>query len=138
MDLYRTREPYISITVKGRYLKRIEFRIWSGTSNDTSIHEACRNSYRRPYSWTEAIVQRPTSGPLTTALQPRQIQVDIHDSDTPRHHSVIWDIRDLTPGVKEWLESIQDGDVIAVHLRRFFGPWRKCVLGIEVDAYCGV
>ncbi|KAF8250370.1 ankyrin [Wilcoxina mikolae CBS 423.85] len=101
MDMYRNGESYISIMIKGRYLKRIEFRIWSETTTEANIHEACKNSYHRPYSWTEAIIERPTlAGSLTTALPPRQIQVDIHDSDTPRHHSVTWDIRDPTSGAR--------------------------------------
>jgi len=46
---------------------------------------------------------------------------------------VTWDVRDPTPGVREWLEAIQAGDVINVHPRAVDDT---TVDSIEVEVYC--
>jgi hypothetical protein len=52
---------------------------------------------------------------------------------------VAWDLRDPTPGVKEWLEAIQNGDVInVVPMVAAMGVLTRenHVHKIEVDVYC--
>lgn len=110
----------------------------------------CYNSYRRPYSWYEAaIVKAPqspdpnsenTSGLLTIPrnadiVQRRHIQTNVHGSTSPRYHVVTWDARNLTPGVKEWLDVIQPGDVIGIYPRTN-GIWVNHVEMIELEVYC--
>jgi hypothetical protein len=48
---------------------------------------------------------------------------------------VTWDMRDPTPGMREWLEAIQAGDVINVHPRVMAG-FKTLVDSIEVEVYC--
>lgn len=143
-------EPYVSIAVNGKSLKRIVFKIRSSQLQNNSVFSDCYNSYRRPYSWYEtAIVRAPqlpnpnnenTTEPLTIPhnvdiVQRRHIQTNVHNSKSPRYHVVTWDVRNPTPGVKEWLDMIQPGDVIEVYPRTKWN-WRNYVEMIEVEVYC--
>jgi ABC-type sulfate transport system substrate-binding protein len=81
-----------------------------------------------------------TTEPLTIPhnvdiVQRRHIQTDVHNSKSPRYHVVTWDVRNPTPGVKEWLDMIQPGDVIGVYPRTK-GNWPNYVEMIEVEVYC--
>lgn len=49
---------------------------------------------------------------------------------------VTWDVRDPTPGVREWLEAIQASDVINVHPRVTLAGIGTAVRSIEVEVYC--
>jgi len=146
-------EPYVSIAVNGKSLKRIVFKIRSSQfppSDYRSPFSDCYNSYRRPYSWYEAaIVRAPqspdpnsenTSGLLmiprdVDIVQRRHIQTNVHNSKSPRYHVVTWDARNPTPGVKEWLDVIRPGDVISVYPRTN-GIRCNHVEMIELEVYC--
>ncbi|KAF8249154.1 hypothetical protein K440DRAFT_660414 [Wilcoxina mikolae CBS 423.85] len=142
-------EPYVSIAVNDKPPKRIVFKIrsYNFSKKYGSLHNDSCKSYRRPYSWLEASIVR-TVPPLdlvgetstdTVAnprtLPPRHIQINVHNSHTPRYHVVTWDIRDPTPGIKEWLDAIQPGDVIGVYPRAQTASWGSCMEMIEVEVY---
>jgi hypothetical protein len=67
--------------------------------------------------------------------QGRVIQVNVHASKIARNHTVTWDTRDPTPGVKEWLNSVRPGDMIAVYPRARYLGWKNFVEGIEIDVF---
>jgi len=115
------------------------------------------STYRLPFSWFEAaVVMSPpypiTNGDQTTetfsdrrglkirpVIPSRHIQCNLYVSRSPRYHMVAWDVRDPTPGVKEWLEAIQNGDVInVVPMVAAMGIDTRGnhVHKIEVDVYC--
>jgi hypothetical protein len=121
-----------------------------------SYYTNYKHTYRLPYSWFEAaVVMSPpypvTNGDKTTetlpdrrdlktrpAIPSRHIQCNLYVSESPRYHMVAWDVRDPTPGVKEWLEAIQNGDVInVIPMVAAEGLTRENhVHKIEVDVYC--
>ena len=51
---------------------------------------------------------------------------------------IAWDVRDPTPGVRDWLEAIRPGDVVGVcPMVRETGSSIISLERIEVDVYCG-
>jgi hypothetical protein len=65
----------------------------------------------------------------------RIIQVNVHASKISRDHTITWDARDPTPGMKEWLDSVRPGDIIAVYPRARNLGWGNFVEGIEIDVF---
>jgi len=53
-----------------------------------------------------------------------------------RYHTVTWDVRHSSSGVKEWLESVQQGGIVGVYLRSLWDKLPVRVEKIEVDIYC--
>ena len=51
---------------------------------------------------------------------------------------VAWDVRDPTPGVREWLEAIRPGDVVGVCPMATEVQGTVNIVGrVELDVYCG-
>jgi hypothetical protein len=48
---------------------------------------------------------------------------------------VMWDVRDPTPGVREWLEAIHSGDIINVYAK-VRGIYRIIMNSVEVEIFC--
>jgi hypothetical protein len=69
------------------------------------------------------------------AVSPRLIQIGAHGTSI-RYHIVTWDVRHSSSGVKEWLESVQQGDIVGVYLRSLWDKLPVRVEKIEVDVYC--
>lgn len=65
----------------------------------------------------------------------RIIQVNVHASKISRDHTITWDARDPTLGMKEWLDSVRPGDIIAVYPRARNLGWENFVEGIEIDVF---
>ncbi|KAF8539493.1 hypothetical protein BDD12DRAFT_924175 [Trichophaea hybrida] len=152
--------PLVSIVMNGNSLKRIVFKI---DSNDyhmfspTSLtHQrsgkiTSRNPYMGSFGWYHVVVanashhnSRNNERTKTSTSQceeyscsdiaPRHIETNIAwDKDS--YHMVMWDVRDPTPGVREWLEAIHTGDVINVHVR-VRGVFRIYVNSVEVEIFC--
>jgi len=103
--------------------------------------------YRESYSWLEAAIIKSstlaksgTSGTMPTGLSlvlPRCIQRNVNNGrDRPvLYHSVTWDVRDPTPGIKEWLESVQTGDMIVVYPNAAEVGYRTELHAVEMDVY---
>jgi len=53
-----------------------------------------------------------------------------------RYHIVTWDVRHSSSGAKEWLDSVQQGDIVGVYLRSLWDELLVRVEKIEVDVYC--
>ena len=86
---------------------------------------------------------------IRPAIQPRHIQSNPYRGFdfqgypyqhglTSRYHMIAWDVRDPTPGVREWLEAIRPGDVVGVcpmaaTIERHINVLER----VEVDVYCG-
>jgi len=122
--------------------------------NQTTAHRVYshyRGSYRPCSSWYEAVVTIASHNQMAGAL-PGQSDREIRPTIPPRHiqsnpyctfissryHMVAWDVRDPTPGVREWLEAIRPGDLIGVCpmvMKR--NGCVNIVMKVEVDVYCG-
>ena len=75
---------------------------------------------------------------MRPTIQPRLIQSNIYSTQSYRYHMIAWDVRDPTPGVRDWLEAIRPGDVVGVcPMVRETGSSIISLERIEVDVYCG-
>ncbi|KAA8895957.1 hypothetical protein FN846DRAFT_967255 [Sphaerosporella brunnea] len=132
------KEPFISITVKHRSLKRIVFKLKAFASMGRAY-----GTYHLPYAWFEAGVvpiHPPTctseTKPISTTPR-RCIQAMSHRSDLANQfHVVAWDVRDPTPGVKEWLATIRPGDIIGVYPKAKYANIGCSVWDVEMEIYC--
>jgi hypothetical protein len=100
--------------------------------------------YRESYSWLEVAIikssKSATSGTMPTGLPvvlPRCIQRNVNDyhNKSVRYYSVTWDIRDPTPGIKEWLELVQTGDMIVVYPNATEVGYGTELHAVEMDVY---
>ena len=48
---------------------------------------------------------------------------------------MIWDVRDGTPGLKEWLSGLEGGDVLHVYPKAYQYGWRNCVQGVVITVF---
>jgi len=98
------------------------------------------------YSWLEAAIiksstltQSVTSGAIPTGLSsvlPHCIQRNVTSVyGNTSYHSVTWDVRDPTPGIKEWLESVQTGDMIVVYPNAAEVGYGAELHAVEMDVY---
>ncbi|KAF8246567.1 hypothetical protein K440DRAFT_662004 [Wilcoxina mikolae CBS 423.85] len=138
-------DPYLSFTFQGTQLRRLHFRLFSTAyvkyTGVRTIHP--RNPYYLSFSWLEAaIIKSATLAEPAThdspskfpSVLPRCIQQNvIHLS--PSYHSVIWDVRDPTPGIKEWLESVQTGDMIVVYPNASDAYYGTHLEAVEMEVY---
>ena len=75
---------------------------------------------------------------IRPTIQPRHIQSNPYHSESNRYHMVAWDVRDPTPGVREWLEAIRPGDVVGVCPMATEVYDSVNIVGrVELDVYCG-
>ncbi|KAI5796870.1 hypothetical protein FPQ18DRAFT_303050 [Pyronema domesticum] len=102
---------YLSIDSPFRSLQRIEFRIRSKEKWAKYNPRCGHHQYVWKRSWFEASVRKKNTDNQSTT---RFVQLNVNSFDLIQYHSVTWDIRDQTPGVKEWLEEISDGDIIDI------------------------
>jgi hypothetical protein len=100
-------------------------------------------TYKLPNIWFEAGIvhthlQRLISGLAnSTSTTPRRlIGTNPRTSGAGSYHVVAWDVRDRTPGLKEWLDSIRQGDVIGVYACYRDKSRGECVVSAEVEIYC--
>jgi hypothetical protein len=63
------------------------------------------------------------------------VQRNIHADDNYREHLNIWDYRDPTPGLREWLEMIQPGDTVQLIPRAMYPRWTNYVKEAEVKVW---
>jgi hypothetical protein len=48
---------------------------------------------------------------------------------------VVWDHRDQTPGLNDWLQSLQSGDVLQIYPKARYSGWMNYVEQIKVDIF---
>lgn len=107
------------------------FNISVGWSHESSMYGG---SYLHSWTWFEAAVLKQDQ----SSVSRRTIQVNLHADREYRTHVNQWDFRDTSPGVREWLGSIQSGDTIQVYPRALYQGWRNHVRSIEVIVYCDI
>ncbi|KAF8541699.1 hypothetical protein BDD12DRAFT_485142 [Trichophaea hybrida] len=137
-------KPYLSFTFQGTQLKRVHFRLYSRGSGRNIWHS--HEPYHLFSSWLEAAIIK--SGTLaqpathdspsrTHSVLPRCIQSNINYgySSCTSYHSVTWDVRDPTPGIKEWLESVQTDDMIVVYPNARRAAYGTILEAVEMEVY---
>jgi hypothetical protein len=99
------------------------------------------NCYSWQRSWFDVAIIKSSRKTATFIQQTdrasrrrRFIQSNVNFLDNIQYHSVVWDDTDPTPGVREWLKAVDNGDTIVVYARAVKG-WGNVVDRVEVDAY---
>ncbi|KAJ6036333.1 ankyrin repeat-containing domain protein [Penicillium herquei] len=130
---------YLSLQIPPGAPSPVQRLIFTMISNDQGwsdrhpVNERNEGSYCGSRTWFEVGISRPDHVNLVTSH--REIQRNIHTSDQKRVHTVIWDISDETPGLREWLSKIQGGDLLHIYPKAYQVGWRNCVLEVAVTVF---
>ncbi|KAJ5691197.1 ankyrin repeat-containing domain protein [Penicillium malachiteum] len=108
-------------------------KTFAGWSDRHAVNQRNEGSYCGSRTWFEVGISKPDQVNRVTAH--REIQRNIHTSSEKRVHTVIWDISDESPGLREWLSNIQGGDLLHVYPKAYQFGWRNCVHEVAVTVF---
>ncbi|KAE8155255.1 ankyrin repeat-containing domain protein [Aspergillus avenaceus] len=127
-------QPYLSVKIPMKRHFPVRRLILATASHDTrvndrdKIYEITDGGYIGSRTWFEVAVGKPSESYRSRSY--REIYRDIHTSRWLRQHTAIWDARDPSPGVREWLSSIEGGDVLYIFPKPYKLGW--CISVSEV------
>jgi hypothetical protein len=102
----------------------------TGWSSDNSIYHG---TYEASWTWFEAGICTPDG--VERNVTPCLIQVNVHAEETAKDHEIVWDVGEKDLKIKEWLDELRSGDVVAVYPMARFPGWRNNVLSVAVEVY---
>jgi ankyrin repeat domain-containing protein 50 len=113
-----------------------------------SIYPEQHGTYRGSCSWFEVRVRNEDDhdddGELVRQGQgqyrglTQRFQHNVHASWASRNHTNVWDVRDGSAGVREWLGALRCGDVVEVHAKAMYPGWANYVECAEVEVHCAL
>ncbi|GAB1197227.1 hypothetical protein APSETT444_006518 [Aspergillus pseudonomiae] len=104
-----------------------------GLSDRNPVFERLEGSYCGSRTWFEVCISK--SSQADQVISSREVQRNIYNSSQPRQHTVIWDVRDPTPGLKEWLRSVEGGDILHINPMASHCEWWNCVQEVAVTVF---
>lgn len=76
-----------------------------------------------------------SGGQPVTYGRTRHVQANVQASLEFRLHENVWDYRDETPGVAEWLNNLMSGDEVHLLARALYPGWTNFVVYARLDIY---
>jgi hypothetical protein len=68
-------------------------------------------------------------------VAPRRIRENEHGNLEFQMRTNVWDVDDTDPGLREWMDALQQGDRIEVYARARLPDWSHIVDWIRVEIF---